>query len=100
MTLIVILSAASFVGQIVSDFVLVGNKYVDRIAEWIDVNHEGSIPTWYATITLMSCAAMLAVIAVDARRRRNHHTSGTSIHGDDRPGRQRRRRRRQEKNQS
>ena len=68
-TLIVVLSAASFVGQVVSDFVITENKYVDRIAEWLDVNHEGSVPTWYATITLMSCAVMLGIIAVDARRR-------------------------------
>jgi hypothetical protein len=68
-TIIVVLSAASFIGQVVSDFVITGNKYVDRIAEWMDVNHEGSVPTWYATITLMACAVMLGVIAVDARRR-------------------------------
>ena len=66
---IVALSAVSFAGEVISDFVITDNKYVDRIVEWIDVNHEGSIPTWYATITLASCAAMLAVISVDAARR-------------------------------
>jgi hypothetical protein len=67
---IVVLSALSFVGQIVSEFVVTENKYVDRIAEWLDVNREGSIPTWYATVTLMACAVMLGIIAIDAYRRR------------------------------
>jgi hypothetical protein len=67
---IIVLSVVSFVGEIVSDFVIVDNKYVDRIVEWIDVNREGSIPTWYATITLASCAVLLGLIAVDAARHR------------------------------
>jgi hypothetical protein len=67
---IVVLSAVSFAGEVISDFVIVDNKYVDRIVEWIDVNREGSIPTWYATITLASCAALLGIIALDAARRR------------------------------
>jgi hypothetical protein len=67
---IVVLSLVSFVAEVVSDFVIVDNKYVDRIAEWVDVNREGSIPTWYATITLASCAVMLGLIAVDAARRK------------------------------
>ena len=67
---IAILSAVSFAGEVISDFVIVGDKYVDRITEWVDVNHEGSIPTWYATITLASCALMLGVIAIDAAQRR------------------------------
>ena len=67
---IVVLSAVSFAGEIISDFVIVDNKVVDRIVEWIDVNREGSIPTWYATITLASCAVMLGLIAIDAARRR------------------------------
>jgi hypothetical protein len=67
---IIVLSVVSFVGEIVSDFVIVDNKYVDRIVEWIDVNREGSIPTWYGTITLASCAVLLGLIAVDAARHR------------------------------
>jgi hypothetical protein len=67
---IVALSALSFVGQVVVEFVIAENKYLDRIAEWVDVNREGSLPTWYATMTLMACAVMLGVIAVDAARRR------------------------------
>ena len=67
---IIVVSVVSFVGEIVSDFVIVDNKYVDRIVEWIDVNREGSIPTWYATITLASCAVLLGLIAVDAARHR------------------------------
>jgi hypothetical protein len=67
---IVALSASSFVGQVVVEFVIAENKYLDRIAEWVDVNREGSLPTWYATMTLMACAVMLGVIAVDAARRR------------------------------
>jgi hypothetical protein len=68
--LIVLFSVASFVGQIVSEFVVTENKYLDRIAEWLDVNREGSIPTWYATVTLMACAVMLGIIALEAFRRR------------------------------
>ena len=67
--MIIVLSAVSFAAVVISDFVIVDNKYVDRIVEWIDVNREGSIPTWYATITLASCAVMLGIIAVDALRR-------------------------------
>lgn len=70
---IVVLSAVSFAGEVISDFVIVDNKYVDRIVEWIDVNREGSIPTWYATITLASCAALLGIIALDAARRRKQY---------------------------
>lgn len=68
--LIVLFSVASFVGQIVSEFVIVENQYVDRITDWLDVNAEASVPTWYAAITLMACAVMLGVIAIDARVRR------------------------------
>ena len=67
---IVVMCAASFIGEVVSDFVIVENKYVDRIAEWIDVNREGSIPTWYATITLAACAVLLGLIAIDSLRHR------------------------------
>ena len=67
--MIIVLSAVSFAAVVISDFVIVDNKYVDRIVEWIDVNREGSIPTWYATITLASCAVRLGIIAVDALRR-------------------------------
>ena len=67
--MIIVLSAVSLAAVVISDFVIVDNKYVDRIVEWIDVNREGSIPTWYATITLASCAVMLGIIAVDALRR-------------------------------
>lgn len=64
------LSVASFIGQVVAEFVVTENEYVDRITDWLDVNAEGSVPTWYAAITLMACAVMLGVIAVDARLRR------------------------------
>jgi hypothetical protein len=62
-------SLVSFSGQVVSEFVITGNDYVDRIAHWLDVNAEASIPTWYAAVTLLSCSVLLAVIAVSARRR-------------------------------
>jgi hypothetical protein len=63
------LCLVSFVGQVVSEFVITENEYIDKIAEWVDVNAEASIPTWYATITLMACSVMAAVIAVTARVR-------------------------------
>ena len=63
------ISVVSFIGQVVSEYVITENDYVDKIASWVDVNHEGSIPTWYATITLMACSVMLAVIAVATRVR-------------------------------
>jgi hypothetical protein len=66
---IVTLCLVSFVGQVVSEFVITENQYIDKIAEWIDVNAEASIPTWYAAITLMACSVMAAVIAVAARVR-------------------------------
>ena len=67
---IVALSVTSFVVEVLADFVIVGNKYLDRIAEWLEVDREASVPTWYATITLGACAAMLAIIARDAQVRR------------------------------
>jgi hypothetical protein len=69
-SLIALFSVASFIGQVVSEFIIVENQYVDRITDWLDVNAEASVPTWYAAITLMACAVMLAVIAIDARARR------------------------------
>ena len=68
--MIVVLSVTSFIAEVVANFVIVGNKYVTRIAEWLEVDREASIPTWYAVITLMGCAVLLAIIAVDAARRR------------------------------
>lgn len=62
-------SLVSFGGQVVSEFVITENDYVERIAHWLDVNAEASIPTWYAAVTLMSCSVLLAVIAISARRR-------------------------------
>lgn len=67
--LIVAFSAVSFAGQIVAEYVITENQYVDRIASWLDVNAEASIPTWYATVTLMACGVLLAIIAIDARVR-------------------------------
>jgi hypothetical protein len=67
--LIVAFCVVSFVGQLVAEFAITENKYVDKVAEWLDVNKEGSVPTWYATITLMACSVMLAVIAIAARVR-------------------------------
>jgi MFS family permease len=67
--LIVVFSVLSFVSQVFVEFVVVDNRYADRIAHWLDVNAEASIPTWYATITLMACAVMLGVIAAHASRR-------------------------------
>ena len=67
--IIVTISVVSFIGQVVSEYVITENDYVDKIASWVDVNHEGSIPTWYATITLMACSVMFAVIAVATRAR-------------------------------
>lgn len=67
--LIAVLSVTSFVAEVVANFVIVGNKYVMRIAEWLEVDREASLPTWYAVITLMACAVLLAVIARDAFRR-------------------------------
>jgi hypothetical protein len=67
--LIVAFSVVSFAGQIVAEYVITENQYVDRIASWLDVNAEASIPTWYATVTLMACGVLLAVIAIDARVR-------------------------------
>jgi len=67
---IAVLTVTSFVAEVVANFVIVGNKYVVRIAEWLEVDREASIPTWYAVITLMACAALLAVIARDAFERR------------------------------
>jgi hypothetical protein len=67
--LIATLCLVSFAGQIVSEFVITENQYIDKIAEWVDVNAEASIPTWYAAITLMACSVLAAVIAVAARMR-------------------------------
>ena len=66
---IALLSVTSFVAEVVANFVIVGNKYVMRIAEWLEVDREASLPTWYAVITLMACAVLLAVIARDAFQR-------------------------------
>jgi hypothetical protein len=67
--IIAVLTVASFVAEVVANFVIVGNKYVTRIAEWLEVDREASLPTWYAVITLMACAVLLAVIARDAFQR-------------------------------
>lgn len=74
-TVIVALSLVSFVGETFTEFVITDNKYLDRIVEWLDVNAEGSVPTWYATITLMACSLLAFVIAVDAMRRRRPYRS-------------------------
>ncbi len=65
--LIVIISLVSFGGQVVSEFVITENEYVDAMTHLVDVNAEASIPTWYAAITLMACSVMLGVIAIGAR---------------------------------
>lgn len=67
-TLIVAFGLVSLAAQLFSENVIADNQYVDRIADWLNVNSEGSIPTWYASITLMSCAVLLAIIAIWARR--------------------------------
>lgn len=67
--LIVLLSVMSLIGQLISEFVIVENEYVDTVTHWFDVNAEASIPTWYAAITLFAVGAMLGVIAIAARRR-------------------------------
>lgn len=66
--LIVAFSLLSFIGQVVSEYIIAGNDYVERIAHWLDVNAEASIPTWYAALTLMSCSVLLAIVALAARR--------------------------------
>jgi hypothetical protein len=66
---IVAISLVSFVGQIVTEFVIVDNDYVDRIGHWLDVATEGSLPTWYAVVTLLACTVMAGIIALDTRRR-------------------------------
>jgi hypothetical protein len=66
--LIATFSVVSLVGQVVTEFVIVENDYADRIAHWLDVNAEASIPTWYATVTLLACSLLLGVIAVSTRR--------------------------------
>ncbi len=38
-----------------------------------DADREGNIPTWYSSITLLICAALLAVIAAFAKEKRNRH---------------------------
>ena len=67
--LILVFSVVSMIAQLFTEFVIVENDYADRIAHWLDVNAEASIPTWYAAITLFAVGAMLAIIALDARRR-------------------------------
>ena len=66
---IAVLTVMSFIAEVVANFVIVGNKYVIRIAEWLEVDREASLPTWYAVITLMACAVLLAMIARDAFQR-------------------------------
>lgn len=66
---IAILTATSFVAEVLAFFVIPGNKYLMRIAEWLEVDREASLPTWYAVITLMVCAVLMAIIARDAFRR-------------------------------
>jgi hypothetical protein len=66
--LILAFSLLSFIGQMVSEFVIPDNDYVERIAHWLDVNAEASIPTWYAAVALMSCSVLLAIVALAARR--------------------------------
>jgi hypothetical protein len=67
--LIVLFSLISLIGQVISEFVIVENEYVDRFTHWFDVNAEASIPTWYSAITLFAVSVMLGVIALAARRR-------------------------------
>ena len=67
--LIALLSVMSLTGQLISEFVIIENEYVDKVTHWFDVNAEASIPTWYAAITLFAVSAMLGVIAIAARRR-------------------------------
>jgi len=67
--LILALSVVSFIGQVVSEFIITDNDYVERIAHWLDVNAEASIPTWYAALALMSCSVLLAIVALATRRR-------------------------------
>ena len=66
--LIAAFSVVSLIGQVVAEFVIVENEYVDTIAHWLDVNAEASIPTWYAAVALFAVSVMLGVIATAARR--------------------------------
>lgn len=67
--LIAVFSVVSFVGQLITEFVIVDNDYVDRIGHWLDVNAEASVPTWYSAVTLLACGVMAGIIALDTRRR-------------------------------
>ena len=47
-----------------------------------NVSHEGNIPTWYSSFSLLCCAVLLALIAFDERAsggRRARHWAGLSL---------------------
>jgi hypothetical protein len=66
-SLIVAFSIISFIGQVIVQFVVPNNEVISRVTHWLDVNAESSIPTWYASLTLMLCSILLAFIAYAAK---------------------------------
>ena len=53
---------------------VLGYTRVLELVRLVDVNQEQSIPTWYAAVTLLLCAIILAVIVVASRQLRDGRT--------------------------
>src|SRR5262245_16603678 len=52
---------------------LLGHDRVFGFVHEFNVSHEGNIPTWYASFSLLGCAALLGLIGLDERRSRRRH---------------------------
>ena len=51
-----------------------GDEGLLHLLRFFDVGAEGSIPTWYSSLTLLLCSVLLAVIAEANRRRGDRYT--------------------------
>lgn len=70
---IVILTALSLTGQTLK-YQLGSSKWL-RLSDMLDLDLEGSVPTWYATVTLLLCAAAVATIAAAKKASGDRHAA-------------------------
>lgn len=69
--LVLALSLASAAAQVVK-YVL-GQESALGFVPLLDADGEANLPTWYASLALLACAVVLAIIAVEARRTGKRH---------------------------
>ena len=63
--IVLTLTALSLAGQYTKYYL--GHDQLLGLIRQFNVSHEGNIPTWYSSLSLLFCAALLAIIGYDRR---------------------------------